>query len=146
MADNECVEIFSNQLSEIARSSELVDAFAERNGVPMKTGYEINVALDELLTNTISYGYADQGEHKIELRMSLVHGVWTIILTDSAKAFNPLDKADPDVNVPLEERQIGGLGIYFVRKLMDSVEYRREDGRNIITLKKHVPPAAGAQK
>ncbi|HVY68295.1 MAG TPA: ATP-binding protein [Verrucomicrobiae bacterium] len=131
-----------NQLSEIERLSHIIDEFAEQNDLPVKAAYELNVVMDELLTNTISYGYPDKAEHNIELEMRAAGGVVTLVLSDDAIAFNPLDRPEPDISKPAEEREIGGLGIFFVRKMMDKVEYARAGDRNVITLTKTFKPAA----
>ncbi len=67
-----------------------------------------------------------------------IRKVLTILLRDAGVPFNPLEKADPDVTLPLEERQVGGLGIYLCKQLMDHIEYKYEDGCNILLMKKKV--------
>lgn len=138
MAAHELKATLKNELTEIGRFATVVEEFVEANELPMKLGFELNVVLDEILTNIIKYGYETPGEHGIRVEMTLAEGLLTLLVEDDAKAFNPLDRPDPNVNVPLEEREIGGLGIYFVKKLMDTVEYERRGEHNVLTMKKRV--------
>ena len=90
----------------------------------------------ELLTNTISYGYEDAGEHSIDIMIRLEGDVLAIEISDDGIEFAPDSAADPDTNAAIEDRPIGGLGIFLTRKMMDSFDYRRDEGRNIVTLTK----------
>ncbi|QQS49153.1 MAG: ATP-binding protein [Acidobacteriota bacterium] len=130
--------VIVNDLTEIGRLGRLVDEFIEGHRLPAKTAFEINLALDELLTNTITYGYDDGLEHRIHIRGSLVDGRIRIEIEDDGRAFNPLEAAVPDLEAPLVERPIGGLGIHLVRQLTDLIEYRRAAGKNIVILNKNV--------
>ena len=129
---------FKNQLSEIERLGQLVTEFAERHQWSPRILFEMNVALEELLTNVISYAYDDNQEHEITLRLSFVDGELTAELADDGRPFNPLEAADPDLSIPLEERPIGGLGIFLVRKFTTDLAYQRRDGKNFLTLKKKI--------
>jgi anti-sigma regulatory factor (Ser/Thr protein kinase) len=125
-------------MTEIGRFATAVEEFVEANELPMKLGFELNVVLDEILTNIIKYGYDTLGVRSIHVEMTLAEGLLTLTVEDDAKAFNPLDRPDPNVDAPLEEREVGGLGIYFVKKLMDTVEYERRGEHNVLMLKKRV--------
>ena len=98
--------------------------------------FAVTLALDELLTNTISYGYTDTEQHIISIEMMVDLGSIILRIDDDGAAFNPLSVQEPDVNAPLDERRIGGLGIHLVRNMLDDVQYQRSNGRNIITLRK----------
>ncbi|MBI5273983.1 MAG: ATP-binding protein [Chlamydiales bacterium] len=102
---------------------------------------QIEVALEEVLVNIIQYAYLDKiGEIDIAYEMQENHE-FCIIIKDSGKAFNPLEHACSTIKtVPLEERQIGGLGIPFIMRIMDKVEYQRENNQNVLTLIKHCQP------
>ena len=125
-----------NDLREIALAAERIEAFCSEHGLSEKIAFEVHLAVDELLTNTISYGYDDDGEHRIELALRLEGGALVLEIADDGKPFDPLQAPEPDPEAPLEERALGGLGIYLVRKMMDAVAYRRQDGRNVVTLTK----------
>ena len=128
-----------NQLSDVAKLSSFVEAFGIAEGLAPEVVYSLNLALDEVVTNVIRYGHEDDGrEHPIVVRLALERDVVTAQVEDDGRAFNPLEAAAPDLGASLDERPIGGLGIFLVRSVMNSVEYRREDGRNVLTMKKNL--------
>jgi sigma-B regulation protein RsbU (phosphoserine phosphatase) len=131
--------LFKNNLAEIARLGQVVAEFADSHHLPADLAFAVNVALEEILTNTISYGYEDNGEHTILTRLSCEEGEVIAEVEDEGRPFNPLEVAEPDISKSLEERPVGGLGIHLVRKLMDSVEYRRQRGKNLLVMKKSIP-------
>ena len=137
MADKLSVTL-TNQLTEIERLGGMVDEFAERHGLPTKAVFEINLSLDELLTNIISYAYGDNLSHHILVTVAVEDGDVAIALEDDGRPYNPFTAPAPDLNLPLQDRAIGGLGVHFVRNLMDAFEYRRERDRNIVLLKKKI--------
>lgn len=98
---------------------------------------KIMVAIEELFVNIAHYGY-DGSDGKVVLGIDFIGEDMLLTLKDNGKPFNPLEKADPDVTLSAEERDIGGLGIFMVKKSMDDVQYRYEDGYNIITIKKRI--------
>lgn len=135
---NEVSVVFLNQLSELERLNEVVETFALEHGLASKLVFEINLALDELLTNVISYAFKDTEEHQIQLWIQLESGLLTLRLEDDGIPFDPTRMADPDVDRAVEDREIGGLGVFFVKKVMDSLDYKRVEERNVITLTKSV--------
>ena len=134
MAEAAVVEL-KNDLSEIARLARIVDDFARHHQIEAQTTRNMHLVLDEILTNIISYGYDNGGEHHIIARFNLERGHWTVAVEDDGKPFNPLDAPEPDTNQLLEERPIGGLGIHLVRKNVDELEYRRQKDKNILIMK-----------
>lgn len=132
----------ANRLDEIARLAETVDTFCNHNRLEPATAYAVNLALDELLTNTISYGYSDEAEHRIEVALSVKDGNLLVRVRDDAIAFDPTALAAPELEADLEERSVGGLGVYFVHTLMDAVSYQRVDDHNELTMVKHAAPTA----
>jgi len=129
---------FKNQLAEIERLGQVVTDFAERHHWSPRALFEVNVSLEEILTNVISYGYEDDREHEITLRLAFIDGEMMAEIEDDGRPFNPLEMAEPDLDKPLEEREIGGLGIYLVRKFMTDLAYQRHGGKNRLTLKKKI--------
>lgn len=129
-----------NDLAELARVSSAVAEFGQRHALPAAVLFDLHLALDEILTNVISYGYDDNREHEIVVRVTLpaVSPPRHIELEvrDDGLPFNPLDAAQPDVSAPVAERPIGGLGIYLVRRVMDDLEYRRQQGKNVLVMRK----------
>ena len=129
-----------NDLSEIERLSGLVEAFGEAEGLPPDSIFKVNLALDEVVTNIIRYAHDDGRQHPISVRLAVEQDALTAEVEDDGRAFNPLDVPVPDIGASIEDRPIGGLGIHLVRSVMSSVEYRREDGRNVLTMKKLLTP------
>ena len=125
-----------NDRSEVERLSRLVDAFGVAEGLQPDAIFSVNLALDEVVTNIIRYAHDDGRQHPIVVRLTLEPGVLTAEVEDDGRAFNPLEAPAPDLHASIEDRPIGGLGIHLVRSVMTSVEYRREDGRNLLTMKK----------
>jgi anti-sigma regulatory factor (Ser/Thr protein kinase)/class 3 adenylate cyclase len=128
----------ANDLAEVTRLAARVDAFCDLHGLSAGVAHAINLSLDELITNTISYGFDGVAEPRIEVELSLSGECLTVRIDDTGVAFDPTNAPEPDLDLDVEERPIGGLGIFFVREMMDAVDYRRQDGWNRITLMKHV--------
>ncbi len=134
----EHVEIqLHNKLSELASANQTVTEFGQQHGLPDSVLHDFNLALGEILTNIISYGYTDSGEHEITVRLSIEPGAMRVDVEDDGKPFNPLEAPEVDTTSRLEERAVGGLGVHLVRKLTDGLEYRRHEGKNLLVMKKH---------
>jgi sigma-B regulation protein RsbU (phosphoserine phosphatase) len=134
MSEAVVVEL-KNSLPEIERLARIADDFGQRHRLNAETSHNLKVVLDEILTNTISYAYADAGEHSIIARFYVEQGQLTVEVQDDGRPFNPLEIPEPDTQQLLEERPIGGLGIHLVRRLMDASEYRRQNDKNILIVK-----------
>ena len=104
-------------------------------GIDETSQNNINIAVEEIFVNIANYAYPD-GEGGVTVRLSAGSGQFTARFIDRGTRYDPLAKPDPDTSLPAMERDIGGLGILMVKKLMDQVEYRYEDGMNILTLQK----------
>lgn len=114
-----------------------VDEHLEEKNCPLKTRMQIDVAVEELFVNIANYAYAPNvGQAAIGLEFRENPVAVIITFTDQGVPYNPLEKADPDVTLSAEERQIGGLGIYMVKKSMDDISYEYRDNRNILRIKK----------
>lgn len=114
-----------------------VDEILEAAGCPMKTQMQIDVAVEEIFINVASYAYTP-GIGEVEIDLSIEDGTSEAVfeVRDRGVPFDPLQKEDPDTSLSAEERAVGGLGIFMVKKSMDSVSYQYEDGQNILTMKK----------
>ena len=128
--------MLNNDLAELAVAAKHVDRFCDEHGLSPDVAFAVNLSVDELLTNTIKYGYPGGGSHRIAMTARLDDGVLKVELEDDARPYDPTTVPDPDIGAPIEERPIGGLGIHFVREMMDGFAYRRSEGRNVVTLTK----------
>ena len=137
-ANDETLELsLVNDLREIGAAAERVDAYCEARGLPTQIAYAVNLSIDEILTNTISYGYDDDAEHRIDLTFRVDGESLVVVIVDDGRPFDPSLEREPDVDATLEERALGGLGLFLVQQMMDDVAYRRSDDRNVITLTKN---------
>lgn len=128
----------TNQIAELERLKEVVEAFGSEHDLETKVIYQINLALDELLTNIISYGFEDEQRHDIVISLQRTGDVFQFRLEDDGVPFDPTNLEAPDVNLPAEDRRIGGLGVFFAKQVMDSVVYERRGDYNVVTLTKAV--------
>lgn len=128
----------TNQIAQLEILANTLDNISEEWGIPMNTSLSLNLVLEELVTNIIFYGYDDKEEHQISIHLSYIDRTFQIIIEDDAREFNPLTKAEPDLDADIENRSIGGLGIHFVRQIMDSFTYVRKENKNIVTLTKNI--------
>lgn len=123
----------------IRRAADDFDAFSRANQLPAGATWPFQVALDEMLSNIVHHGYEKPMERReIEIRFWLEDGVLELTIVDDAAPFNPLTAAEPDTTRPAEEKPMGGLGIFLVRKLMDTVAYEHREGRNRLVCRKRV--------
>ena len=121
----------------IIYATEAVNLWLEKINCPAREQMKIGVALDEVLSNIIRYAYPDgNGVFTISLSFDTGRKMVGMTICDCGTAFNPLDREEPDISLPAEERPIGGLGIFLVKKMMDEVTYDRKDGQNMLTLRK----------
>ena len=125
-----------SSLSELDRLCENLEIFGKKFGFSKKLIFEINLALDELFTNIISYGFKDDEEHVIKVTLTPDKDELFLCIEDDGMPFNPIDFETPDVSCSVEECKIGGLGIHIMKKLMDDVCYERCGEKNVLNLKK----------
>lgn len=123
----------------IARATAFVDEQLEAIGCPMKAQIQIDIAIDELFGNIAHYAYRF-GVGPATVRVEFLKEPCAVELTfmDSGIPYNPLAKEDPDLDLSIEERKIGGLGIYMVKKSMDAVFYEYKNGQNILRIQKKI--------
>ena len=126
----------------LGENLEPVIGFLEENleslGCPFKEQQQICIAVEELFVNIVNYAYPDSaGPADLEVR-KLPEQVIEVVIRDSGVPFDPLNRQDPDITLMAEDRPIGGLGIYMVKKCIDEVTYHYENGQNILTLRKRV--------
>ena len=122
--------VLINQLAEIPRTATRVEVFCRAWDISGRVVHRFNLALEEALTNVISYAFPDGERHEIEVRIEFRDGELTATVTDDGAPFDPLSQPSPDIHASVEDRKVGGLGIHLLRSLMDVVEYRRVNDRN----------------
>ena len=127
-----------NRLSDIALVQTAFKQFANVRGIPPRDVMKINLIIDELISDIISYAYQDDGEHDIEIKLGLTDERLSMVITDDGVPFDPSAKVSPDIASPLEARPLGGLGIHLVQKIADDLSYQRRAGRNVVTVVKRV--------
>lgn len=126
--------LLKNDQEEIIRLTKFIDKFGKENNITVDALYEINLALDEIITNIISYGFKDSLEHFISIEGTLQNNSLEIKIEDDGFPFDPLSAPEPDLDSTIDERQIGGLGIHLVKTLMQKISYKREKEKNILIL------------
>ncbi len=128
-----------NQLTELEKIMAVIDDLSDRWKFSPKTALELNLVLEELVTNIIFYAFDDKDEHPVHIDFSYEEGQLRVEIRDGGKPFNLLEVSnEEEFEKPLEERKIGGLGIHFVRSIMDEVAYERKDDENVVILTKKV--------
>jgi serine/threonine-protein kinase RsbW len=125
---------FPNQLSPLMRAIEVLDARLEQWEANPQARYLAQLAVEEIGTNVIKYGYDDLAEHLIHLSAAPEENVFRICLEDDGHEFNPCLAPEPDPNLPLEDRQPGGWGLSLCRRLLADMKYERRSGRNHLTM------------
>ena len=129
--------ILKNKVEELNKLPEFVDTVCEEAGIDMALIASLNLALEEAATNVVLYAYGRE-EGEVDIEAVYTDKYLKFILTDAGIAFDPTKKEEVDTTLSVEERQIGGLGIHLVRQIMDSVNYERIDGKNVLTLIKRL--------
>ena len=116
-----------------------VEEQLEQYDCPMKAQMQIDIAIDELFSNIAQYAYTPK-TGKATVRVEVTEDPMAVVITfiDNGVPYAPLAKEDPNVSLPADERQIGGLGIFMVKKSMDEITYEYKNGQNILTIKKHI--------
>lgn len=129
----------SATVENIAAVTAFVDEQLEELDCPMKTQLQVDVAIDELFGNIAHYAYNPE-VGAATVRVEVTEDPLSVVITfiDNGVPYDPLAKADPDITLSAEERQIGGLGIYMVKKSMDDISYQYKNGQNILRIKKHI--------
>ena len=130
-----------NDLSELENLCQNCEDIGRSINVSDKSIFEMNLALDELFTNIISYGFNDLREHIIKISITVEGDQLEMRIEDDGIPFNPLESKTPDFQCGIEYCKIGGLGIHLIKKLMDDLQYQRVAGKNILVLKRKLRKA-----
>ena len=130
--------VIKNDISEISKLAVFIDELGEEMNLTPELIFNLNLVLEEAVSNVILYAYGKEEQKEISLVAYLSDNNLVFVLTDSGMEFDPTKVPDADVTLSAEEREIGGLGIYLIRQIMNTVEYQRIDGKNVLTMRKEL--------
>lgn len=128
--------ILTNDISEVSKLYEFVEEIGNEFSLTPDVVFNLNLVLEEAVVNVINYAYPKEEHQSIYLSATLHEGTIVLILTDTGKEFDPTMAPDVDITLSADEREIGGLGIFLIRQIMNEVKYERIDGKNVLTLEK----------
>ncbi len=132
--------ILENRLGAIAEVAAEIERFCAPLAVPPKAVRQLNLALDELLTNIVAYAWPQGGAHSVRVTLTVAEDALTAEVSDDGVPFDPRTAPKPDLTAPIEERRVGARGIHFAMTLMDRIEYHRVGDQNRLTLVKSIQP------
>ena len=127
-----------NEISNLDLVAETIEELGEEYSLSTKIIFEINLAVDELLTNIIKYAYAEPDTNYIEISIEISEDNIKIIFSDTGIEFDPLSVDEPDLNLSIDKKPIGGLGIHFVKQKVDEINYKRINNKNILSITKRI--------
>jgi serine/threonine-protein kinase RsbW len=127
-----------NHMEELGRVNQFVEEIGEELGLNMELQMNLNLVMEEMVVNVISYAYPQGKEADIGLVAEYDGKELTFVLSDSGKEFDPTLKEDTDMDVNPAERELGGMGIYIVKNIMNQVTYQRLEGKNLLTMTKKI--------
>ena len=128
--------VLANEISEISRLNGFIEEIGEEFGLTPDVVFNLNLVLEEAVVNIINYAYPKEDHQWIYLSAKLQDGTIILVLTDTGKEFDPTMAPEADITLSADEREIGGLGIFLIRQIMNEVKYERIDGKNVLTLEK----------
>jgi serine/threonine-protein kinase RsbW len=127
-----------NNLEELNKLTSIVEEFCEKNDIGMKMTFQLNLIFEEIITNIVNYGYSDNFSHEVVIELELEEDLLKCTISDDGISFDPLIVEKPKLDEGVEERKIGGLGIHFVKSMINDISYKRNDGRNILGFTKKI--------
>lgn len=130
--------ILQNEVAEISKLAIFIEELGEEFGLSPELVFNLNLVLEEAVSNVILYAYPKEEHQTISLIARKKDNQLIFVLTDSGKEFDPTQAPDADITLSAEDRPIGGLGIFLIRQIMNTVEYQRIEGKNILTLGKEL--------
>lgn len=130
--------LVSNKIDELSKVAQFIEELGVSWSLPDSLTANLNLVLEEAISNTILYGYDDADNHTIEIIFNKSESQISITIKDDGLEFDPTKKGDPDTSLTAEERPIGGLGIFLIKQLMDKVQYLREEKINCLILTKNI--------
>jgi anti-sigma regulatory factor (Ser/Thr protein kinase) len=128
--------VLANEISEVSKLNDFIEEIGREFAIAPDGLFNLKLVLEEAVVNVINYAYPKEEHEFIYLSASMHEGSIVLVLTDTGKAFDPTAAPEADITLSADERQIGGLGIFLIRQIMNEVKYERIDGKNILTLEK----------
>jgi serine/threonine-protein kinase RsbW len=130
--------VIKNEISEINKLTVFIEELSEELVLTPEITFNLNLVLEEAVSNVIYYAYGEEKQKEISLTAKMSENNLIFVLTDSGKEFDPTKVPDAVITLSAEEREIGGLGIFLIRQIMNLVEYQRIDGKNVLTMGKQL--------
>jgi serine/threonine-protein kinase RsbW len=130
--------VIENRIEELSSLAEQIDYLSEEWEISPALAMNINLVIEEAVSNIIFYAFNENGKHEIKISILLENNRLIIKIKDDGIPFNPLAQQQPDINLPAEERPVGGLGIFLISQIMDEMNYERNKSENILTLNKSI--------
>ena len=130
--------VIKNEISEINKLTVFIEELSEELVLTPEITFNLNLVLEEAVSNVIYYAYGEEKQKEISLTAKMSENNLIFVLTDSGKEFDPTKVPSADITLSAEEREIGGLGIFLIRQIMNLVEYQRIDGKNVLTMGKQL--------
>lgn len=124
------------ELASLETVTDFVNRFMENCGYEAKFQMQMDIVVEEIYVNICNYAYPD-GVGDVTVDIAAESERLTLTFTDNGFEYNPLKREDPDITLSAEEREIGGLGVFMVKQIMDEVTYRRQDGKNVLSTAKY---------
>ena len=128
--------ILANDIAEISKLNQFIEELGEEFSLAPDLVFNLTLVMEEAVVNVINYAYPKEEHQSIYLSARLHEGSIILVLTDTGKEFDPTMAPEADVTLSAEDRQIGGLGIFLIRQIMNEVRYERIEGKNVLTLEK----------
>ena len=127
-----------NQIGELERVARFIEEIGEEQGLDMELQMNLNLVMEEMVSNIIFYAYPEGSDATIDIVAECDGKELTFVLSDQGRAFDPTMKKDADINVNPAERDLGGMGIYIVKNIMNDLSYQRLQGKNLLTMTKKI--------
>ena len=130
--------VIKNEISELEKLANFIEEIGKEQELDLVTVMNLNLVLEEVVSNIIMYGYPTKMGDEIIICSSMIDLMLVVTILDNGLEFDPTQMKEADITLSAEERSIGGLGIFIVRKIMDEMSYERVENRNVLTLKKKI--------
>ena len=130
--------VIKNDITEISKLAIFIEELSEELALAPELTFNLNLVLEEAVSNVIFYAYGEEKQKEITLLANMSDNNLIFVLTDSGQEFDPTKVPDADVTLSAEEREIGGLGIFLIRQIMNTIEYQRIDGKNVLIMGKQL--------